>query len=128
MPGGDREHRLHGDVELAAEAAAAGGRDDADVFERQAEHAGDLVAIHHRRLRAGVDLHAVADADGVAGFGLDVGVLDEGGLERAFGCEGGLREGALGVAGFEDALGEHVVGPAVMERRRARQRARRRFR
>ena len=42
---------------------------------------GDLVAVHIGRLGAGEDLDAVADAAGIAGLGLDIGVLDEAGLE-----------------------------------------------
>ena len=42
----------------------------------------DLVAVHVGRLRRDMDLDAVADPPRPAGLGLDVGVLDEGGLEH----------------------------------------------
>ena len=44
---------------------------------------GDVVAVHVGRLRAGVRSRAVADAARAAGLGLDIGVLDEAGLEVA---------------------------------------------
>ena len=53
-----------------------------------AQHACRLLPVHVGRLRAGGDLDAirpVADGHGVAGLRLDVGVLDEGGLEAALG-------------------------------------------
>ena len=40
-----------------------------------------------------MDLDAVADAPRPAGLGLDIGVLDEGGLERALGDRGAVGEG-----------------------------------
>ncbi len=92
-----RQQRLHRHVELAAEAAAAGGRADAHARGVDAQHARGLLQVHVGRLRAGRDLDAVgaigAVADGhcEAGLGLDVGVLDELGLEAALGRGGGAR-------------------------------------
>ena len=63
--------------------AADRGRDDAHLRRRDAENFRDVVAIHVRRLRAGLDFDAIADASRKAGFRLDIGVLDEAGLERA---------------------------------------------
>ena len=58
-----------------------------------AEHARGLVAVHVGRLRAGGDLHPLADRHGVAGLRLDIGVLDERGLEAALDRRGGRRRG-----------------------------------
>ena len=55
------------------------------------EDLGDVVAVHVGRLRAGLDLDAVADAPREAGLRLDIGVLDEPGLERAFDDDVGVR-------------------------------------
>ena len=52
-PGRDRQQRLHRHVELAAEAAAAGGGADAHARAVDAEHARGLLAVHVGRLRAG---------------------------------------------------------------------------
>ena len=59
-----------------------------------AQHARGLLAVHVGRLRAGGDLDAVgpgADGHRVAGLRLDVGVLDEGGLEAPLGRRGRAR-------------------------------------
>ena len=58
---GDRDERLEREVELAAEAAAAGARDDAHAVGRQAEDQGELVAVHVRRLGGHEDLDPVVD-------------------------------------------------------------------
>ncbi len=50
------------------------------------------VAIHIRRLGAGLHLDAIADAAREAGFRLDIGVLDEAGLEGAFNHDVGRRQ------------------------------------
>ena len=86
---------------MRAEAAADRGRDDAHLLRRDAENLRDVVAVHIGRLRAGLDFDAVADAPREAGLGLDIGVLDEAGLELA----------------LDDDVG---VGRAPPRRRRAR--------
>ena len=80
---GDREQRLDRQVELAAEAAAAGARDDPDGVLRQAEDERELVAIHVRRLGRRPDLDPPVDDARGPGLGLDVRVLHERRLERA---------------------------------------------
>ena len=80
-PGGERRERLDRDVELAAEAAAAGARHDAHLRGREAQHLGGRVAVHDRSLGRDEELDPLADPPRPAGLGLDVGVLDEGGLE-----------------------------------------------
>ena len=82
-PRGERNERLDRQVQLRAESAADRGRDDAHLRRRDAENFRDVVAIHIGRLRAGLDFDAIADASGEAGFRLDIGVLDEAGLEGA---------------------------------------------
>ena len=82
-PRGERDERLDRQVQLRAESAADRGRDDAHLRRRDAENLRDVVAIHVGRLRAGLDFDAIADASRKAGFRLDIGVLDEAGLERA---------------------------------------------
>ena len=108
QPGGDGGQRLHGQVELAAEAAADGGGDDADIGHGDAEDRADLVAVHVGGLGAGDDLDAVADAAGVAGLGLDVGVLDEAGGGGDAGGDGGFEQGGVDVAGADAAAAEDV--------------------
>ena len=58
LPGGDRDQRLHREVELAAEAAADRRRHDVHLLGRDLQHARDLVAVHVGRLRAGEDADA----------------------------------------------------------------------
>ena len=98
MPGRDRDERLHGQIELRAEAAADGRRHDPHIFRREAKDRRDIVAIHVGRLRAGGDLHAVADAPRKARFRLDIGVLDEAGLERAFDDDVGFGKRSIDIA------------------------------
>ena len=110
MPRRDRQHRLQGDVELAAESSATGRGNDPHALRRQAQHARDLVAIHHRRLRAGEHLHAIADAARVARFRLDVGVLDERGLEPPFRCVVRARSVAARAAAGDPDAAEELLG------------------
>ena len=124
-PGGERDEGLDGEVELGAEAAADGGRHDADVLGRDAEDLGHVVAVHVGRLGAGVDLDAVADAAGEAGLGLDRRVFHEAGLERALGRRGRGRERRLDVAPHDAPAREDVAGPPRMQQRRVRRERRR---
>ena len=62
LPGGDREQRLHRDVELAAEAAADRRGHDVHLLGRDRQHVGDLVAVHVGRLGAGEDADAARGA------------------------------------------------------------------
>ena len=83
-PRGQSDEGLDGLVELAPEAAAAGGRADPHPIGLDAEHVRHLVPVHVGRLGAGGHLDAVAvDRAREPRLGLDVGVLDEGGLELA---------------------------------------------
>ena len=59
----------------------------------EAHDQGHLVAVHIGRLGAGEDLDAIADAPGIARLRLDIGMLDEGGLEDALGHRLGLGHG-----------------------------------
>ena len=108
-PGGKRRERLDRDVELAAEAAAAGARHDPHLRWREAQHLGGRVAVHHRRLGRDEELHPLAQAPRPAGLGLDVGVLDEGGLEAPFGGHRAARERRPGVAALDPTLDELVA-------------------
>ena len=121
-PGHPRRHRqqrLDRHVELAAEAAAAGGRADAHARGVDAQHARRLLAVHVGRLRAGRDLDAirpVADGHRVAGLRLDVGVLDEGGLEVTLGRRGRVRVPGPHVAAPQVAARQHVVRNSGVDR------------
>ena len=53
LPGRQRHQRLQREVELAAEAAAAGGRHDAHRLGPEPHHVRDLVAVHVGRLGGG---------------------------------------------------------------------------
>jgi len=74
---------LQRDIKLRAEAATGGGRHDAYLFDGQAQHLGRVVAVHIGRLGAGDDDQHVAIHVSIAGFRLDIGMLDEGGLDGA---------------------------------------------
>ena len=106
-----RAVQLHADIELAAEAAARGGLDAADVVLGNAKHAGDLVAVIVGVLRGSDDRHdALLVIVGNAGIRLDehvgedvggVGVLDDnialapGFVRRAVDADRALRHRAL---------------------------------
>ena len=128
LPGRDRDERLHREVELAAEAAADRRRHDVHLLGRDLQDAGELVAVHVGRLGAGEDADAaqrcaasVAAGDdlGVAGLGLDVGVLDVARRERAFDDARGAGERGVDVAAHDPAAAQHVVGIARVQRRAA---------
>ena len=116
---GEAEERLQRQVELAAEAAADGGGDDADALGRQGEQGGGVVAVEVGRLGAGADHQRVAVEPGRARLGLDVGVLDEAGAEGVFRHVRGLRQRGGGVAAPHAALDQPVAGAVGMQRRRA---------
>ncbi len=101
---------------LPPKAAATGRGQDADAFERQAEHARDLVAVHIGSLGAGEDLDAVAAALRVAGFRLDIGMLDEAGAEGAGGDMRRLCKSGLDIAALDPAAGQHIIGGKIMQR------------
>ena len=108
-PGGERCERLDRDVELATEAAAAGARHDPHLRRREAKDLGCHVPVHDRRLRRDPELDTVAHATCPAGLGLDIGVLDEGGLEAAFSRHGRARERRFGIAALDPALDQAVI-------------------
>jgi len=108
-PGGEGRERLDRDVELAAEAAAAGARHNSHLLRRKAQDLGRHVPVHDRRLSRDEKLDAIAHPAGPAGLGLDVGVLDEGGLETPLGRYGGVRQRRLGVAALDPALDQLVA-------------------
>ena len=116
QPGGDRQHRLDRDIQLAAEAAAAGRGDDPHIGLQDAQHARHFLEVHIGRLGAGKDFYSVTDALRPAGLGLDIGVLDEAGLDADRGDMGAGRKRGFGIAGDDAAGGQHVVGPAVVQR------------
>ena len=129
-PGRDRDQRMDAEVELAAEAAAAGGRDDPHLVRADAEDQRDLVAVHVRRLGADRELDPVADAARDAGLGLDVRVLDERRLDldlrghrRASRAQRRRRRGASAAAD-EDVAGRGVVQRAGRPDRAPRRRPR----
>ena len=119
QPGSERDQGLQREVELAAEAAAAAGRDDADAVLGEAHDQRDLVAIHVGRLGAGRDLEPLAFAPREAGLGLDIGMLDEAGLPAALGDRRGGGQPGGDVALRGAAAHQDVVRPVGMQRRRA---------
>ena len=82
------------------------------------EDGGRVVAVEIGRLGRGGDFDAVADAPRPAGFGFDIGVFDEAGLEVALDDE--LRRGQrrLDIAARHAALDEDIAWPVGMELRR----------
>ena len=64
-----------------------------------------------------MDHQRVAFHPGDAGLGLDIGMLDVGGLEACLGDVGRRRERGLGVAGGDAAADQFVAGPGLVERR-----------
>ena len=112
------DQRLHREVELGAEAAAGGRGDDPHPLGRQTQHPRGVVAVHHRRLGAGADHEGLALQPGGAGLGLDIGVLDEGGLDPRLGEVRGPGQRRLHVAAAHRAGDEDVALAPVMETRR----------
>ncbi len=110
-----RDQGLHGDVELAAEAAAAGGRANADLVGRDAEHARHLAPVEIGALGRDGDLDAVTLAHRPAGLGLEIGMLDEAGLEVELGGDGGGSQSGVDIAGIQRALGQHVTRPVGVQ-------------
>ena len=79
---GKAEKRLQRDIQLGAEATTGSRRDDAHLFERQAQNLCRILLVHHRRLCAGGNDKDIALHPGRAGFGLDWRMLDIGRLDR----------------------------------------------
>jgi hypothetical protein len=107
-----RRHRHQGldrEIELAAEAAAAGRRHDAHRLGPQPHDDRHLVAVHVGRLGRDMDLDAIAHALGPAGLGLDIGVLDEGGLEHVLDHRGAGGKGFVRLAAFHAALQQEIA-------------------
>ena len=109
LPRRHRHQRLDREVELAAEAAAAGRRHDAHGLGPEPHDDRHLVAVHVGRLGRDMDFDAIADPLGPAGLGLDIGVLDEGGLEHALGHRGAGRKGFGRLAAPDPALQQEIA-------------------
>ena len=120
FPGRQCDQRLHREIELTAETAAAGRRDDANARGIHAQDERDLVAIHVRGLCAGENLDALADPPGIACLRLEIGMLDERRLESAARRRPSLSEAGCRVALLEETAGEHIVGAEPVQHRRAR--------
>ena len=84
------QKRLQRHIELGAEAAARGGRNDPHPVQRQAEDFRRVLLVHHRRLRAGRNNQHVAVHPGASGLRLDRRMLDIGRVD----CGGDGRGGA----------------------------------
>ena len=128
LPGGDREQRLHREVELAAEAAADRrrarcGPAPARCRGRARSRRGPCTASACRRRRGSGAAPSAARADdlGVARLGLDVGVLDEARSRSAASATCGAPASArVDVAAHDAAAAQHVVGVARVQRAGAR--------
>ena len=116
-PCGKRHTGLHRQIELGAEAAAAGRGDDADLLRRKAHDQRRVITVHVGRLRRGGDFDAVADAARPSGLGLNIGVLDEGGFELALDDDGIGGERCFDVARFHMAAHQDVAGPRLLQLR-----------
>ena len=119
VPRRHRQQHLERAVDLAAEPASAGAGQHADRVDGKAEHVGDLVAVHVRRLGGGRQLQPVADTPRPTRLGLDIGVLDEGGLEAALDHHVRFRERGIGIALLHEAAPHHVVVVAGVDDGRA---------
>ncbi len=117
--GGQRHVGLYRQVELAAETAADRRGHDADVGGGAAKDQGHRVAVHYRRLRAGVDMDAAVDDLRETGLGFDIAVFDEGGREGAAGCDTGPGEGRIGIAALHETAAHDVARMACVQQRRA---------
>ena len=104
-----RAVQLHADVELAAEAAARGGLDAADVVLRNAEHGGDLVAVVVGVLRGGDDRHdALLVIVGDTGIRLDEHMGEDMGGVGVFNNDVALAPGLVHIAELQMLLGMDV--------------------
>ena len=132
LPRGQREVRLHRQIELAPEPTADRRGLDPDAFLGQTQDRLELGPVHVRGLRRHLHLDPVADALGVSGLGFDVRVLDEAGLEDALdldlrGRERAVQVAAPNVAADQDVAVARVVEPGrvgslgVVERHHGRQ-------
>ena len=118
-PGGERDERLHGKIELRAETAADRSRNDANLRRRDTDNSRDIVAVHIGRLGAGLHLDAIADAPGKAGFRLDIGVFDEAGFEQTFRENFRARHSRLEIAPRDAAAGQNIGAAIGVKERRA---------
>ena len=123
LPRRHREQRLYGDVELAAEATADGGRHDVHLLFAQADHPRDLVAVHVRGLCAGEDAQPVrrawdAQPLGIPGLGLDVSMLYVARREESLRPVRRLRQSFLHIALHHAPADEDIVGSEAVERPR----------
>src|SRR5215475_1803975 len=91
LPRGERDQRLHREIELAAETATAGRWNDADARGIESHDEGDLVPVHVGSLGRNEDLDAIAGALCIPRLRFHIGMLDEGRLEAAAG--NGVRLG-----------------------------------
>ena len=104
-------------VELAAEPAAAGGRDDPNLVRPEAEDERDLVTVHVWGLGADRELDPVAHPARNPGLGLDVRVLDEGRLDLDVRGQRRVGERGVDVAVCDPPADEHVPRRGVVEHR-----------
>ena len=118
-PGRDRDQRLDRHVELAAEPAAARRRHDADALWGDAQDQRDLVAVHVGRLGRDDDCDPVTLAHRVAGFGLDVRVLDVARAERPGRGRRRAGQGRCDVAASDPPARQDVAGRRLVELPRA---------
>ncbi len=115
MPGGQRDEGLNRKIELGAEAAADGGRNNAYCLRRDAQNSGDVGAIHVRSLGAGLNLDLVVDAPGKAGFGFDVGVLDKASLVFVFDYDVRFSQGLFHFAPDHAASDQNIIFTVGMD-------------
>ena len=117
MPRGDRQDRLYGNIELAAEPAATGRGRDPDTVGLETHDLGDLVPVHVGRLSRCMNFDAIAHAQRIARFRFDVGMLDVCRFPVAADLHMRAVEAGIDVTFLQSSMGQDVAGTAGVKLR-----------